>query len=129
MLFRQEENLLKRGKSEERRRRKGAGTGGDPDAHATRILGREREREKTTIMRRPEINCNLDNKHVRLMWIDQNRKRSGRETEEEEEEKEEGYIFLRFYFGIEIREEIEKAKEKKMRRKMSNEVFARRFVR
>lgn len=59
------------------------------------------------------------------MWIDQNRKRSGRETEEEEEEKEEGYIFLRFYFGIEIREEIEKAKEKKMRRKMSNEVFVR----
>lgn len=58
------------------------------------------------------------------MWIDQNRKRSGRETEEEEEEKEEGYIFLRFYFGIEIREEIE-TKEKKMGRKMSKEVFVR----
>lgn len=51
-----------------------------------------------------------------------NRRRRG-------EGRREGYIFLRFYFGIEIREEIEKAKEKKMRRKMSNEVFARRFVR
>lgn len=39
--------------------------------------------------------------------------------------KNEGYIFLRFYFGIEIREEIEKAKEKKMGRKMSKEVFVR----
>lgn len=38
--------------------------------------------------------------------------------------KNEGYIFLRFYFGIEIREEIE-TKEKKMGRKMSKEVFVR----
>lgn len=46
-----------------------------------------------------------------------NRRRRG-------EGRREGYIFLRFYFGIEIREEIE-TKEKKMGRKMSKEVFVR----